>query len=87
MNSIENSNPLSGVVSATMPGNKIPGGKTASCLRKKIVHGTQRALDKDIVRHMARGWEVERYGKVARGAMSRLFTYVAYLRRLKLARP
>jgi len=53
-------------------------------IHKKIVHGTQSALDLDIVGHRTRGWEVEREEKVPRGTASKKFTYVAYLRRMKL---
>ncbi len=56
----------------------------AEYAHKKIVCGTQRALDLDIVSHRTRGWEVEREEKVPRGTASKKFTYIAYLRRMKL---
>jgi len=56
----------------------------AEYIHKKIVHGTQRALDLDIVSHRTRGWEVESEGKVPRGEASKKFTYVASLKRMKL---
>lgn len=51
---------------------------------KKTVHGTQYALDKAIERYKADGWTVDRTEKVPRGTASKKFTYVAYLRRMKL---
>lgn len=56
-------------------------------LYKKIVRGTQRALDIDVAKHRASGWEVEREEKVPRGTASRLFSYVAYLKREKADKP
>ncbi len=56
----------------------------AEYAQKKILHGTQRALDKDLERLKEQGWEVERSEKVPRGTVSRKFTYIAYLRRIKL---
>lgn len=50
---------------------------------KKLVCGTQRALDKEIESHKAKGWAVERTNTVPRGTSSRLFTYLAYLKREK----
>jgi len=50
---------------------------------KKIVHGTQRALDLDIVRHNAKGWEVVKTEKVPRGAATPKMTYTACLKREK----
>ncbi len=49
--------------------------------RKKLVYGTQRALDKEIEAYKAKGWTVERTEKVPRGRLSKLFTYLAYLKR------
>lgn len=56
----------------------------AEYVHKKIVRGTQRALDLDIASHRTRGWEVEREEKVPRGMATKKFTYIAYLRRMKL---
>ncbi len=56
----------------------------AEYVYKKIVCGTQQALDLDIVSHRTRGWEVVREEKVPRGTASKKFTYIAYLRRMKL---
>lgn len=48
---------------------------------KKLVCGTQCALDKGIEAHKAKGWTVERTDKVPRGLKSSKFTYIAYLKR------
>ena len=48
---------------------------------KKLVCGTRRALDKEIEAHKAKGWTVERTDKVPRGKATKLFTYLAYLKR------
>ena len=48
---------------------------------KKLVCGTQRALDKEIEAHKAKGWTVERTEKVPRGLKSNKFTYLTYLKR------
>ncbi len=48
---------------------------------KKLVCGTRRALDKGIEAHRAKGWTVERTDKVSRGKATKLFSYLAYLKR------
>lgn len=48
---------------------------------KKLVCGTQRALDKEIETHKVRGWTVERMATIQRGKATKLFTYIAYLKR------
>ena len=50
---------------------------------KKLVCGTQKALDKEIHAHNTKGWTVERTDTVPRGRLSKLFTYLAYLKRQK----
>lgn len=48
---------------------------------KKLVCGTRRALDKEIEAHKAKDWTVVRTDKVSRGKATRLFSYLAYLKR------
>lgn len=50
---------------------------------KKLVCGTQRALDKEIEAQKTKGWTVERTDKVPRGKATKLITYLAYLKREK----
>lgn len=47
---------------------------------KKLVHGTQRGLDKQIELHNAKGWVLQSTETVPRGNTGRL-TYIAYLKR------
>jgi len=59
----------------------------AEYIHKKSAHTTQWALDKAIERYIADGWTVERTAKVPRDAASRLFIYIAYLKREKTMEP
>lgn len=45
---------------------------------KKLVCGTQRALDREIEAHKLKGWEVERTEIASRGCSTKLSTYIAY---------
>lgn len=48
---------------------------------KKLVCGTQKALDKEIEAHKAKGWTLERTRTIPRGLKSDKLTYLAYLQR------
>lgn len=50
---------------------------------KKIVLGTQHALDKAIEFFTAKGWEVEKAYSVPRGRLSSKSTYILSLKRDK----
>lgn len=50
---------------------------------KKLVCGTQRALDKEIEVHKTKGWTMEKTENVRRGKATKLFTYISYLKRQK----
>jgi len=46
---------------------------------KKLIHGTQQGLDRNIERQKANGWIVDRTEIVPRGSATSKFMYIAYL--------
>lgn len=50
---------------------------------KKLVFGTQRGLNGAIQAHKSKGWMVDSTAVIPRGLASKLYTYIAFLSRVR----